>query len=508
MRFFGKNVSDTGCEILVKVGTRYNDPNSDGFYKSWRDGQIIHVMPMGFSTEKYIGYCLLLINLPHVNYLDIGGRTQEGWNIRPGRATLWDKISSATNSDGKYKWDLITGTEHSKTRQTRDYFIDVEKLRIAGSLTLADKERVYNHDIKSVITLPAVLNIEEILCHEEVDIRKDQLMLLRHASITTGVYSIGAGLDYATVITFEAAIGAALTGNLTGEHADEETAFGTDTTFDTDTATYLLKLTAASGAEHSGIYDGARILFGTFNDLIFNETTGGHLADVEVSNIAFDVSGEANIALYFADCSDAGMVTANRNLIKGAATTRRGIFIDYETPNATITNNIIYGIQDATQGQGIEFYWTTGALNIMNNTVKACRQGIHSDAGSSGAGQVIKNNLVQECTSVDYLTDASWPSGTAKNLSSDATSPDAAYQSIDLHTNTIFVNYATDSLRLDSAGDATNLAIVDDGDDLSGTFTDDIIGQTRSTWYIGASEIVAAAGGPHLGSLNLTGVGR
>lgn len=81
----------------------------------------------------------------------------------------------------------------------------------------------------------------------------------------------------------------------------------------------------------------------------------------------------------------------------------------------------------------------------------------------------------------------------AKNVSEDATSPDAAYQSKDVHTNSVFENYGSDDYRLDSGGDTTNLAILDDGDDLSGTFTDDIEGQTRSTWYIGASEIVGAA---------------
>ena len=52
-----------------------------------------------------------------------------------------------------------------------------------------------------------------------------------------------------------------LTGNLTGEHANEETDISTIVIFDVDTATYILKLTAVSGAEHSGgaYGNGARI---------------------------------------------------------------------------------------------------------------------------------------------------------------------------------------------------------------------------------------------------------
>lgn len=30
MKFFGKEVSDTGCEILVKVGSRFVDPKNHG----------------------------------------------------------------------------------------------------------------------------------------------------------------------------------------------------------------------------------------------------------------------------------------------------------------------------------------------------------------------------------------------------------------------------------------------------------------------------------------------
>jgi hypothetical protein len=98
----------------------------------------------------------------------------------------------------------------------------------------------------------------------------------------------------------------------------------------------------------------------------------------------------------------------------------------------------------------------------------------------------------------DYRDDGGGFGTTAKNVSEGNSdpgwSPDAAYRGKDFHTNTIFNGYATNDYTLDAAGDSTNLAVCDDGDDLSGTFTDDIIGQTRSTWYIGASEIVSAGG--------------
>ena len=37
MIFFGKQVSDTGCEMVIKVGSRFADPENDGHLISWRD---------------------------------------------------------------------------------------------------------------------------------------------------------------------------------------------------------------------------------------------------------------------------------------------------------------------------------------------------------------------------------------------------------------------------------------------------------------------------------------
>ena len=78
----------------------------------------------------------------------------------------------------------------------------------------------------------------------------------------------------------------------------------------------------------------------------------------------------------------------------------------------------------------------------------------------------------------------------AKNVSEDASSPDDAYDNLNCHDATsCFTDWANDDYHLDSGG--SEITTLDDGDDLSGTFTDDIDGDTRSTWYIGADEIVA-----------------
>jgi len=112
---------------------------------------------------------------------------------------------------------------------------------------------------------------------------------------------------------FEADIDTQLTGNLTGEHNAEETNTAAAITFDTDTNSYLLKLTAQSGDEHNGgaYGNGARISFGNGDGLVLDETTGGDLADVEISNLAFS-SANNMICLLLSDCGDSGGVLVNR----------------------------------------------------------------------------------------------------------------------------------------------------------------------------------------------------
>lgn len=491
MKFFGHDVSDTGCEMLVKAGSRFADPANLGHAVSWRDGQIIEVTPLGFHTGKQVGYCCALLKFPNINYSDIGGRWEEDWKKMPAIPTLWDKINLTANADGKYPWELIEGTEFISVRKTRDWFIDFKGLENQKLITLGEREDVYNYDNKTILTIASTYNLEVLVKHEEVDSRLDPSKLLQHASITTGTHSIGSGLDYDTVTAFEAAIGAQLTGNLTGEHNTEETAIAAVVVFDTDTNAHLLKLTAQSGDEHNGgaYGNGARINYGTSNSISFDETNAGDLADIEISKLALECSGYGNYGIRLRDVGGGGSILVNRMLIAGdGSNTRRGIDVDYDCRTTTyVRNNIVYGI--ASGYDGIRAYSYSGtSIYIDNNSVIKCA-GDGFDCRTEPT-VTMRNNLAQGC-GVDYNVVADTHSC---NISEDATGPDAAYDNTDVHTNSVFKDYAADDYRLDSAGDATNLAIVDDGGDLSGTFTDDIEGQTRSTWYIGASEIVAVGG--------------
>lgn len=492
-------------KLIIRVGNK-RDPFNPTFIQGWRDGQIIDIRPDDYQEGRMERKHFLILQTPH-DYWALRGSTD--WKSNKDSVMDFKKFLVPTDSNGKYPWEFGYLIDEKAPRK-RDWFVDIEKLLSDKWITQADHDGVrdFSREYGSIlIDRP----IEDYLVHEDVKSRIDPT--IHNMAVSTGTFSIGAGLDYATVTAFEADIAATMTGNLTGEHADEETAISTIVTFDTDTATFLLKLTAAPGAKHSGIFgnathqagDGARVNYGTSDKLFIDETTGGDLADVEISDLVLDIQGSSNIGIDMTDGGDGGLINVKSLVIKGDVLSLNGIRIVSLISNGRVTNNIIYGIGNSSNEIGIVVLNVASAQNVLvaNNTVVKCFENIvQNDNAPNADNYIFKNNLCQDDTGgTDWRDDGSTFGTTGTNVSEDATSPDASYRSKDLHTNTIFNGYATDDYTLDSGGDATNLAIVDDGEDLSASFTDDIIGQTRSTWYIGASEIVAVVGGRIMSSL-------
>ena len=103
----------------------------------------------------------------------------------------------------------------------------------------------------------------------------------------------------------------------------------------------------------------------------------------------------------------------------------------------------------------------------------------------------LKNNLIQDtgndCYKLGYTSLTS-----ATNVADDASSPNNTYDNYDASSD--FTNEGSDQFTLGQTS-----TTLDDGEDLSTdgdgqlSFDDDICGDTRSTWYIGADEYVAAA---------------
>lgn len=148
-----------------------------------------------------------------------------------------------------------------------------------------------------------------------------------------------------------------------------------------------------------------------------------------------------------------------------------------------VRNNFIYDVVKHGIYWGIE---GGESMSIYNNTiVDAANTGIKIEVlnSDSGSTKIMKNNISYSSATADYSIGPTITSAT--NLSSDTTSPESGLRSKSL----TFVNLAGKDYHLVS-GDT---AAIDAGTDLSGSFTDDIDGVTRSgTWDVGADEYVSA----------------
>lgn len=502
-------------ERLFKVRNQYplNHPN---YLLGHKDGQQIDMRPDGFflpSEQSNHRKSQCVITTPE-DYWTVRGSTD--WKSTIGTVLEMKKLIGVADSNGKNAWEAGY-LESEKQPRKRDWFTDFKFLLDMGWITQAQFDSIYNPAINHI---PISLNVAQAnyLFHEDGATRREsQYSSLINAPefVSTGTFTIGAaGSDYTTVSGFVADIDADLTGDLTGEIKDEEIAESTVIVFDPGTNSgNLLKLTSVSGAEHdgTGYGNGARINFTSADRLSINQATGKALDDFELSNIAFDISG-TNRAIDLVDGGDAGLFTVNRIFVTGDTSSIVGIDISDQARNLLVKNNIICNIGEAANDSGIliEHISAGRTLELYNNTFAKNYENIRHNQASSSATLTIKNNITQGDTGGgDFVTVGAGWGTTAKNISEDATSPDVALRSINLHDATSnFQDYTNDNYLMASGG--SEIDTLKAGEDLTGIFTDDIIDNTRlaATFFIGASWINLAAAGVLLRTLALTGAGR
>ena len=157
--------------------------------------------------------------------------------------------------------------------------------------------------------------------------------------------------------------------------------------------------------------------------------------------------------------------------------------------NVIGSNNII-----SATVLGIHIVSSTRTYFIANNTCIKNVSGFRQDHPSTASNTIFKNNLAQGNTGDDYIDDGAGWGTHAKNYSEDGGvgAPDGLTENFHDGTSN-FVDYANDNYLIDSGGDAIDTLKA--GEDLTGDFTDDIIGNTRlaATFFIGASWISLAA---------------
>lgn len=497
------NLSDP-LVILVKVGSKKKeDP------RYFQDGQILDIRPRSYypTPENPGTRARNCVIETHLNYWDTRGSTDWKW---PGQK-VYDlkKFLVPVDSSGNLPWEVDEEIFKDDAARRRDWFIDFKWLLVNEWLTQKQYDDIYNIKVDPGYVYFDT-DITSYIRHEDSTSRLDE----RQNMAWTGgpprdIDGVGAGDNYIDVAEFATDVnGQTLIADAFGQLTDREGSISAAITFDCDTNGNLLKLTAKSGAEHDGTFpvgdgDGAWLNYGTGDSIIFDETTGGHLAKFEVSNIALEISGN-NTGISLTDGGDGGSpgdLLVNRMLIYGNGSSIKGVEWFGSANNAMVRNSIIYGIGDGTHEGGIVLVSNVDDALIYNNTFIGCRVGIYQDDDAPAAAGTTKNNLCQD-NDTDFGDDGAGFGTADRNVSEDGSEPGTNGTQADMHSvNDVFQNYGAGDFRLNPAGHGGNLAILAAGADLSLTFTDDIEGQTRSTWYIGASEIVAVGGVAPTGAL-------
>lgn len=202
-----------------------------------------------------------------------------------------------------------------------------------------------------------------------------------------------------------------------------------------------------------------------------------------------------------------GILTVNSNWIWYAAPTTittsgdASFGIDILNNEATgakqliAVNNIIYDFRDG--GIRCNTNGSNGSSCILyNNTIADIPEDTDShcilvDGYGTNDTLVAKNNLMQNCAGTDWDTDGTtWTSiTTARNITEDASSPDASYGS----KVVTFVNEGANDWHLDAADTSARNAAEDLSADGTYDFTIDFETQTRTVpWDVGADENITA----------------
>lgn len=304
--------------------------------------------------------------------------------------------------------------------------------------------------------------------------------------VTVVTTSIGSGQDHADQPTWEAATDndhvAADEVQVGEQHDDTNTSAELVIAGSTTDATRFRRLTVVSGSEYDPIAD-------TGIHLNFDSGTPQHGINVAENNLqlsGFRISksvGTNGDALFINasggdDCSIFSMLLSISIIDRQALPVNAAGF---QAQNCIIngggsTNNGV-----AVAGSGLD-------AKLYNIVAYDFNRGIRW-FGDTAAGTAIQNCASVECATNDWFFGGTTTSGTiTNNLSSDTTAPGSSEQINSSGVDT-FEDVTVNDFRPKDGGNA-----IDTGVDLSGTFTDDFDGVTRTTpWTIGAYIAALAA---------------
>ena len=478
-------------EIAVKVGHKFALNDNSHLY-GLRDGNILEMRPDGFFKGALERKHHCILTTQHDYWELRGTHDHKSYNQK---VLDLKKFRTSRFSNGKYMWDYSDFEEipeelEQEKKRPVDYFIDFKFLLDKKIITKSQFDAIYDKS-RDPGRIYIDRALESYIFDEDVHVRRKSEYSNRKGSITSGTYYVASsGGDYTT---WKLAVDdiADLTGDISilGKDA-EEMAESNIITYDINTGSYKTIFGVKSGSEHNGgaYGNGHRISWGTSNYFYFNSN---NVNNVIVQDLAYNTANNSfGIRLYVGFNTTPCII--QRCLAKGVDSGDYVIHCVYASKKIIVRNNIGYNTHNGIylDNSNVFTQW-----EFYNNTLideGAYGLNITNDPGQPGT-IICKNNLLLNNATAD-INNPGVIDTHSKNVTSDATSPDTSYRSKDMITNSVFKDYANDDFRLKKDGDTTNLAILDDGDYLSGIgspaqFSDDIQRQTRNKWYIGASEI-------------------
>ena len=150
---------------------------------------------------------------------------------------------------------------------------------------------------------------------------------------------------------------------------------------------------------------------------------------------------------------------------------------DY-SEDSRVENNIIIDCY-----VGIEVISPQQDFIAQNNTIYACVHGIRNSSGTNSDHMFAYNNAVFNCSTADFT--GAFNSSSDHNVSSDTSAPGTTTATGQTDYEDYFIDYENGDFHLlDTSDNLWGVA----GTDLSSSFTDDIDGETRSEWDVGADE--------------------
>lgn len=266
----------------------------------------------------------------------------------------------------------------------------------------------------------------------------------------------------------------------------DTTAVDTGTGY-TTSSSYYINITVPTAERHDGKWNTSKYRLEISSNApgIYAQANDINITGLQISH-SYD--GYQQCIVCFGESSGTSTYFIDKCIIKGLDDYSGGITITGYADNATIRNSVIYKPSSVGQSLGDEgVLIETGSITIQNCTIFNFNDGVELDGGSAtitncavfGNGDDFD---IDGTATISYCASDDGDGTNAVNISPGATEADDWADA--------FVDYANGDFHIKD----TDSVLYNAGTDLSGTFTNDIDGDTRSQWDIGADEYVAAGG--------------